>query len=217
MREDARRRLQDQPGKNYSELWFGDYPDFPGRKLETGEPLADVLQRDKERLLGQKVITRFDAQLPHLPKILSIAKALPLQIDPNKDLAAKLREKNPNSFTDVNHKPEIALALAKFEGFAGFKPLNQVAPLFDLAPLKRFNVRGSDKWTNETLRNVTHELLKLDPGTVRSIQPDLSKVSRGELGDAAHILDLLPRLQDQYGPADAGSLVAGLVYEPHGV
>ncbi|KAI1296989.1 RmlC-like cupin domain-containing protein [Xylaria venustula] len=196
------------PQKTYSEMWFGDYPDFPGRKLDSGELLADVLKRDKDRLLGQKVITQFDGQLPYLPKILSIAKALPLQIHPNKELAAKLHEKDPNSFTDANHKPEIAVALSKFEVFAGFKPLDEVAPLFKLGPLKRFNPDGIDKWTNETLRNVTRDILKLDLESVRSIQSDLSKISRAEFGDAAYILDLLPRLQDQYSPEDARSLVA---------
>ncbi|KAI0969029.1 RmlC-like cupin domain-containing protein [Xylaria arbuscula] len=196
------------PQKNYSEMWFGDYPDFPGRKLDSGELLADVLQRDRDRLLGKKVITQFDSQLPYLPKILSIAKALPLQIHPNKDLAAKLREKDPDSFTDANHKPEIAVVLSKFEVFAGFKPLHEVAPLFKLGPLKRFDLEGTDKWTNETLRNVTRDILKLDLETVKSIQTNLSKISRAEFGDAAYILDLLPRLQDQYGPEDAGSLVA---------
>ncbi|RWA06092.1 hypothetical protein EKO27_g9009 [Xylaria grammica] len=196
------------PEKNYSEMWFGDYPDFPGRKLDSGELLADVLQRDRDRLLGKKVVTHFDGQLPYLPKILSIAKALPLQVHPNKDLAAKLREKDPQSFTDANHKPEIALALSKFEVFAGFKPLEEVAPLFKLEPLKRFDPEGSGKWTNETLRNVTRDLLKLDLETVKSIQSDLSKIPRGEFGGAAYILDLLPRLQNQYGPEDAGSLVA---------
>ncbi|KAI0418261.1 RmlC-like cupin domain-containing protein [Xylaria grammica] len=196
------------PEKNYSEMWFGDYPDFPGRKLDSGEPLADVLQRDRDRLLGKKVVTHFDGQLPYLPKILSIAKALPLQVHPNKDLAAKLREKDPQSFTDANHKPEIALALSKFEVFAGFKPLEEVAPLFKLEPLRRFDPEGSGKWTNETLRNITRDLLKLDLETVKSIQSDLSKIPRGEFGGAAYILDLLPRLQDQYGPEDAGSLVA---------
>ncbi|TGJ83740.1 hypothetical protein E0Z10_g5048 [Xylaria hypoxylon] len=196
------------PEKYYSEMWFGDYPDFPGRKLDSGELLADVLQGDKDRLLGKKVITQFDGQLPYLPKILSIAKALPLQMHPNKDLAAKLREKDPENFTDANHKPEIALALSKLEVFAGFKPLDEVAPLFKLGPLKRFGPEGSGKWTNKTLRNATRDLLKLDLETMNSIQSDVSKIPKSELGDAAYILDLLPRLQDQYGPEDAGSLVA---------
>ena len=53
----------------YSELWFGDYPDFPGRVLETGELLADVLKKDQDTLLGKKVVEKMDAQLPFLPKV----------------------------------------------------------------------------------------------------------------------------------------------------
>ncbi|KAJ2998139.1 hypothetical protein NUW58_g426 [Xylaria curta] len=196
------------PERNYSEMWFGDYPDFPGRKLETGELLADVPQRDKKQLLGKKVIAQFDSQLSYLPKILSIAKALPLQIHLNKKLAARLREKDLESFTDANHKPEIALALSEFEVFAGFKPLGEIEPLFRLGPLKGFSAGGSDSWTNETLRNLTRDLLRLDLDDVRSLQSNVFKISKRKLGGSAYILDLLPRLQDQYGPEDAGSLVA---------
>ena len=53
----------------YSEMWFGDYPDFPARVLETGELLADVLKKDQQRLLGKKVVDTMDAQLPFLPKV----------------------------------------------------------------------------------------------------------------------------------------------------
>ncbi|KAI1495780.1 RmlC-like cupin domain-containing protein [Biscogniauxia marginata] len=194
--------------KNYSELWFGDYNDFPGRKLDTGELLADVLARNKEQLLGRKVIEDFDAQLPYLPKILSIAKALPLQLHPNKELANKLHQKDPSNFTDPNHKPEIAVALSKFEVFAGFKPLSEVAPLFKLQPLQQFNPDKSDRWSNATLRDVTRNMLKADLDTVKKVQTELSKIPRTDYGAAAYILDLLPRLQDQYGPEDAGSLVA---------
>ncbi|CAJ2508504.1 Uu.00g135300.m01.CDS01 [Anthostomella pinea] len=197
-----------EPSHYYSEMWFGDYNDFPARKLETGELLSDVLQANKKQLLGKKVIEHYDAQLPFLPKILSIAKALPLQIHPNKDLATKLHKKDPENFTDPNHKPEIAVALSKFEVFAGFKPLDEIAPLFKLQPLQQFNPDAADKWTNETLRSVTKNMLKADLQTVKKVQTELSKIPKSELGDASYILDLLPRLQDQYGPEDAGSLVA---------
>lgn len=50
-------------------MWFGDYPDFPARKLDTGELLKDVLQRHKEELLGKKVIEQLGGQLPYLPKV----------------------------------------------------------------------------------------------------------------------------------------------------
>lgn len=194
----------------YSEMWFGDYPDFPARVLETGELLKDVLDAHKDQLLGKKVVQTMDGQLPYLPKILSIAKALPLQLHPNKDLAAKLHAKDPDSFTDPNHKPEIAVALSKFEVFAGFKPLAQIEPLFQLAPLRPFVPAGqSGAWTDKTLREVTRGMLKADLATVERAQTELSGLRRGDLGDdAAYVLDLLPRLQDQYGPEDAGSLVA---------
>lgn len=58
--------------KFYSEMWFGDYPDFPARVLETGELLADALKKDQETLLGKKVLENFDAQLPFLPKVSSL-------------------------------------------------------------------------------------------------------------------------------------------------
>lgn len=194
----------------YSEMWFGDYPDFPARVLETGELLKDVLDAHKDQLLGKKVVQTMDGQLPYLPKILSIAKALPLQLHPNKDLAAKLHAKDPESFTDPNHKPEIAVALSKFEVFAGFKPLAQIEPLFQLAPLRPFVPEGqSGAWTDKTLREVTRGMLKADLATVQRAQTELGGLKREDLGgDAAYVLDLLPRLQDQYGPEDAGNLVA---------
>ncbi|KAI1086900.1 mannose-6-phosphate isomerase [Rostrohypoxylon terebratum] len=192
----------------YSEMWFGDYPDFPARKLDTGELLSDVIQRNKEQLLGKKVMDKFGSELPYLPKILSIAKALPLQLHPNKELATKLHEDDPESFTDPNHKPEIAVALSKFEVFAGFKPLEEITPLFKLQPLQEFNPEQSESWTDETLREVTRNLLKADLDTVNRVQTELSSIPKEDLGDAAYILDLLPRLQGQYGPEDAGSLVA---------
>ena len=53
----------------YSEMWFGDYPNYPARVLSTGQLLGDVLQKEKEELLGKKVAENFDAQLPFLPKV----------------------------------------------------------------------------------------------------------------------------------------------------
>ncbi|KAH7018165.1 RmlC-like cupin domain-containing protein [Microdochium trichocladiopsis] len=195
----------------YSEMWFGDYPDFPARKLSTGELLKDVLQANKEKLLGSKVNKHMGGQLPFLPKILSIAKALPLQIHPNRDLASKLHEKDPEKFTDDNHKPEIAVALSKFELFAGWKPLGEIAPVFAAVPeLHQFLPSGTSpdsKWTDKTLREVTRNLLKASPETTKSVQSVLSTSSTAK-NIPDYMPSLLQRLQSQYGPDDAGSLVA---------
>ncbi|KAK1714234.1 phosphomannose isomerase type I [Colletotrichum lupini] len=192
----------------YSEMWFGDYPDFPARVLETGELLKDVLDKNKEQLLGKKVITELDGQLPYLPKILSIAKALPLQIHPNKSLASKLHEQDPENFTDANHKPEIAVALGPFEVFAGFKPLDQISPVINIPALRDLIPDGTTRWTDETLREVTRRILLADENTVEKALKALGGTPREELGGNGYVLDLLPRLQDQFGKGDNGILVA---------
>lgn len=143
-------------------------------------------------------------------QILSIAKALPLQIHPNKDLAAKLHAQDPSQFTDPNHKPEIAIALSKFEVFAGFKPLSQIQPLFTLPSLAPYVPQNTTTWTNATLRETTRALLKASPAEVEDLESALLATPPSQLSSlgAAHITALLPRLQRQYGPNDAGSLVA---------
>jgi len=156
----------------------------------------------------QTLKTRHSPSTSH-KQILSIAKALPLQIHPNKDLATKLHQKDPENFTDPNHKPEIAVALSKFEVFAGFKPLGEIAPLFKLSALVPFVPDGAaQEWSDDTLRTVTRNLLSADESTVQGVLKALSKTSADTLGRAAYILELIPRLTDQYGPKDPGSLVA---------
>ena len=113
---------------------MGDYPVVPAKLLKTGEELHKAVNDGKENLLGQRCIEKSSGVVPFLPKILSIAKALPLQIHPNKDLAAKLHVKNPKEFTDHNHKSEIAIALDPFEVFAGSKPQPEIESLSDALP-----------------------------------------------------------------------------------
>ncbi|CAG9989241.1 unnamed protein product [Clonostachys byssicola] len=195
----------------YSEMWFGDYPDFPGRVAETGEPLAGHLGKHKEELLGLKVVENFDAQLPFLPKILSIAKALPLQIHPNKQLSERLHQEQPDKFTDPNHKPEIAVALSKFEVFAGWKSVSQISPLFMTPVLAQFVPSATKEWTNDTLRHVVCKLLKADEETVRAVENEIAKLSKEDLRKTIgedYMADLIPRLQMDYGSTDPGTLVA---------
>jgi mannose-6-phosphate isomerase class I len=63
--------------------WMGTYPELPSYVLETGEDLQDVLDKNWEELIGRNVAKKFNhTKLPYLPKVLSIAKALPLQLHP---------------------------------------------------------------------------------------------------------------------------------------
>ncbi|KAJ9504040.1 hypothetical protein H2202_000096 [Exophiala xenobiotica] len=205
-------------GKNYAEMWMGTYPELPSYSLKTGEKLQDILNANKEKLIGKTVLDKFDDNLPFLPKILSIAKALPLQIHPDKELSEKLHKENPDQFTDPNHKPEIAVALGKFEAFVGFKPLSDVHQLLRLEPLSQFlpasasaSASGGDggQFDDDALRQVCVDMLKAPEDAVSSALSGLQSLPKDTLGKKnAYILDLIPRLADQYGKSDNGNLVA---------
>ena len=187
---------------------MGDYPVQPAKSLKTGEELHKVVDDDKEGLLGKNVMEKFGGVLPFLPKILSIDKALELQIHPDKDLAARLHAKNPDQFTDDNHKPEIAIALGKFEVFAGWKAMSDIQVLFDvLQPIQKFLPNGQTHFNNETLKRVCHNILTASDESIKKCQEQLAQVPRERFGKQAYILDLLSRLQGQYSIEDPGNLV----------
>ena len=144
-----------------------------------------------------------------MPKILSIAKALPLQIHPDKDLAARLHQKSPEKFTDDNRKPEIAIALGPFEVFAGWKPNNEIQALFTtLRPLKRFVPANQTHFNNETLRRICENILTAPDEVIAETQKQLMGLPVEAYGNNTTVLALLPRLQEQYSKEDPGNLVA---------
>ncbi|KAL6243485.1 hypothetical protein RBB50_009477 [Rhinocladiella similis] len=194
--------------KSYAEMWFGTYPELPSYSLKAGEDLQDILNANKEKLIGKTVLDKFGADLPFLPKILSIAKALPLQIHPDKDLSQKLNKDNPDQFTDPNHKPEIAVALGKFEAFVGFKPLSDIHQLLRLEPLTQFSPGSGGQFNDEALREVCVNMLKASADTVACAIKGLQSLPRDAFGKQAYVLDLIPRVADQYGKGDNGNLVA---------
>lgn len=201
--------------KPYAEMWMGTYPVLPSYIAGTGEDLQDVLDRHPEELIGDRVIKKFGhTQLPYLPKILSIAKALPLQLHPDKEIAAGLHDEKPDAFTDPNHKPEIALALSEFEAFCGFKPLHQIEQLMRLDPLKRFmpaNDHAAGRaFTDDTLKHVVRAMLVTDDDAVKETYNFLLHISPERYKDmsASYIPKLAKRLAQQYDEADPGILVA---------
>ena len=194
---------------------MGDYPVLPAKVLKTGEELHEAVDQDKENLLGKNCIEKYGGVVPFLPKILSIAKALPLQIHPDKDLSKRLHEENPEQFTDDNHKPEIAIALGPFEVFAGWKPQAEIQALFDALPtLQKFLPKMDAPFNNETLRITVKTILEASDETIKQTQQDLANIPGPKYGKQAYILDLLPRLQEQYSNQDPGNLVA-LMYVPY--
>lgn len=141
---------------------------------------------------------------------MSFSKALPLQIHPDLELAAELHQRDPSKFGDTMHKPEIAIALSKFELFAGWKPLNDIQALFKLKPLEQF-LPAHTHFNDETLRQVCKKLLSAPPKTVASTIQELEALPESQFGRDQYIPGLLERLSKQYTECDNGNLVAALL------
>ncbi|KAJ5308940.1 hypothetical protein PENANT_c020G05169 [Penicillium antarcticum] len=195
--------------KHYSEMWLGTYPSNPSYLLSTGEHLGEYLKKNPQ-LVGKSVHDRWGPEIPFLPKILSFSKALPLQIHPDLSLAAKLHKEDPKKYGDPMHKPEIAIALSKFELFAGWKPLKDIQALFELNHLSRF-VPKTSQFTDKTLRQICEALLRAAPQTITETTKDLQAIPESHFGAHTYIPSLLGRLVKQYGEGDNGNLVAALL------
>ena len=102
-------RTEDK-GQKYAELWMGTHKKAPSLVQSTGKPLCEEISGD----------------LPFLLKVLSVDKALSIQLHPTKKEAPGLHAAFPQHYPDSNHKPEMAIALTEFEGLCGFKPLIEI-------------------------------------------------------------------------------------------
>ncbi|MGK2348325.1 mannose-6-phosphate isomerase, class I [Actinomyces sp. W5033] len=135
-------------GEPWAELWFGAHPAGPTR-LASGPTLACLVDSAPGRVLGEDVVRRFGPQLPFLLKVIAPAKVLSLQVHPSLAQAAEgfdlenaqgvPLDSPVRSYKDSNHKPEMVLALSRFEAVAGFRaPRRAWEVLADLqAPLAR--------------------------------------------------------------------------------
>ncbi|KAJ5908381.1 hypothetical protein N7495_001063 [Penicillium taxi] len=195
--------------ETYSEMWMGTYPTVPSRIHSSGELLSEHIKINPD-LVGQSVYDKYGPNIPFLPKVLSFAKALPLQIHPDKGLAEQLHANNPDKFGDANHKPEIAIALSRFESFVGFKPLQEIAELMRLEPLEQLMPLEHD-FDDEALRQLCKTLLSLPPNLVSEVITALQNTPLSEFGDHPHVPSLLDRLNKQYSEFDNGNLVAALL------
>jgi mannose-6-phosphate isomerase len=127
----------------------------------------------------------------------------------NKTLAAELHSRNPDQFTDPNHKPEIALALGDFEAFCGFKPLADIQKLMDLPPLQAFlpQVKKPD-FDDQTLKHVVKSMLMASDEAIAKTNDALLQLPKDSFGKDTYIPDLIPRLSKQYDKCDNGTVVA---------
>lgn len=124
--------------KPYSELWMGDHVSGQSKVKGSGELLGDFIQRDRDGNIGGQ------PKLPFLLKVLSIRKALSIQVHPNKAEAEKLHALHPDIYKDPNHKPEVSQYIAQghrhvitFSNFTDRNCIDTVSSSLRLSPTLR--------------------------------------------------------------------------------
>lgn len=134
----------EQDGEPLAELWMGAHPKGPSSASADGGPsasLADLIRNDPVRMLGQRVLDDYGPRLPYLLKVLAAERALSLQVHPQPHRARAgfnrenregvPRDSPERSFHDDQHKPEMVVAVSRFEGLSGFRRPVRILELLD--------------------------------------------------------------------------------------
>ncbi|UKJ62372.1 mannose-6-phosphate isomerase, class I [Cellulosimicrobium cellulans] len=145
-------------GRPAAELWMGAHPLAPSRVVPdgagrpgeaprpvvaaaSGTTLADLVRADPMSVLGQRVLDQYGPRLPFLLKVLAAERALSLQVHPlphraregfNRENREGVARDSPlRSFHDDQHKPEMVVAVSRFEGLSGFRRPARILELLD--------------------------------------------------------------------------------------
>lgn len=145
-------------GRPAAELWMGAHPLAPSRVVPdgaahpgeaprpggataSGTTLADLVRADPVGALGQRVLDQYGPRLPFLLKVLAAERALSLQVHPhphraregfNRENRERVARDSPlRAFHDDQHKPEMVVAVSRFEGLSGFRRPARILELLD--------------------------------------------------------------------------------------
>jgi mannose-6-phosphate isomerase len=212
-----------------AELWFGAHPGDPAwLETDTGEhSLLQTVREDPEGQLGAAVRSRFGDTLPFLMKVLAADEPLSLQAHPSAEQAAEgfAREdrlgipvSSPiRNYRDRSHKPELLVALQRFEVLAGFRPAPKTVEL-----MRALSVTDLDPFVGLLTGQPDADGLRaLFTTWITAPQPDLDVLVPAVIDGAIHYVrsgekefaaeaKAVLELGERY-PGDAGVLAALLL------
>lgn len=207
--------MEIEEDKPYAELWLGTHPSGPSTVASDGSLLSEWL-KEHPGSVGRVPKGYSQDNLPFLLKVLSIKTALSIQAHPDKALAEELHNNFPDVYKDANHKPEMAIALTRFEGMNGFRPLAEISEHCTLFPefaaiLGKQTVEQvaaaaaegtSPQQEKEALKTVLHSILHADQAVVaEQLSALASRIST--MQDPSFTADVMLRLHKDF-PGDSG-------------
>uniref|UniRef100_A0A182J8A6 mannose-6-phosphate isomerase n=1 Tax=Anopheles atroparvus TaxID=41427 RepID=A0A182J8A6_ANOAO len=187
----------------YAELWMGDHVNGPATVKSDGTSLQAAIRSDPVGMIGKQT-----GQLPFLLKVLSIRKALSVQVHPDKIEAEKLHAKFPDIYKDPNHKPELAIALTDFQALCGFRPYAEIAELLNASPelqaLLGEDILQKFATSEETaVRDAYERLMHSEQSAIERCIGSI--VERTRHSEPSELRELFLRLHADFG-ADVGVL-----------
>ncbi len=211
-----------------AEHWFGAH-DSGSSLCTDGRALDARIAADPQRELGGRVMDEFGGGLPFLVKLLSAEQALSLQAHPSPEKAREgyaaedargiAVDAADRNYRDVNHKPEILVALTEFHALVGFRPVERTIALFDaldVAALRPFRDMLAGQPDAEGMRAVFTTFVTMPHGALAEIVTELVGGAVGYLTshgvDApwAPVAATVTELAERY-PTDPGVLAALLL------
>ena len=126
-----------------AELWMGAHPKAPSMVKCGGDwkSLLELIEKNPQDILGEKVAEKFDNSLPYLFKVLAAAKPLSIQAHPSRYQAKQGFERENRqgipidaynrNYKDDNHKPECICALTLFWALNGFRKISGMLALME--------------------------------------------------------------------------------------
>jgi mannose-6-phosphate isomerase len=125
-------------GGPLAEVWMGAHPSAPSTALVDGARvgLDELVRSEPKAVLGREVVDMLGPSLPFLFKVLSAGTPLSIQAHPSKrkaelgfereNLSGIPVDASERCYRDPNHKPEMAVALTRFELICGFRPVTEI-------------------------------------------------------------------------------------------
>ncbi len=214
-------------GRPWAELWYGAHPSAPST-LPDGRALDAAIAADPTHWLGHRVATRHGARLPYLVKLLAAGQPLSLQAHPSaaqavdgfaRENAAGVPVDAPERlYRDDQPKPEILVALTRFDALCGFRPVDATVEL--LRSLARRGARGLKPYADlladagddprRSLAYAVGTLLTMAPGDQRDLVGETAAACEGHGGPWALDTGWAARVAELH-PGDAGVVVALLL------
>lgn len=205
-------------GEPEAELWVGAHPGSPSTVSGDGRPLSALIEADPAGTLGDTVVGRFGPRLPFLLKILAVQRPLSIQVHPTiaqavegydaEDAAGLALDDPRRSYHDRNHKPEMVVALTRFEALVGFDDPAAVAASLEQCEHPDLVGAAAVLRDGDGLERLVRRWLTLDDAVAAEVVSVLTEEASARRHDPRFAL--AHRLAEAY-PQDRGLLLALLL------